>query len=174
MQPAIGQIVVHPHHGPTRVVGILERTIRDQAHQYLQLEVIGSEMAVSVPLDKADDIGLRPLYDADGVAALLAVLASPSDNVQEAWTRRFKENQERMRSQDHLVQAEVVRDLTRRSVERGLSAGEKDQLSQATQPLLTELALALDVPRERAQELIDAAIREGQDPAQDPAEDLVS
>lgn len=158
MQPAIGEIVVHPHHGPTRVVGMLERAFRGATHQYLQLEVVGSGMVVSVPLDKADEIGLRPLYDADGIAALFAVLSSPSAQVQEAWTRRYKENQERMRSQDHLVQAEVVRDLTRRSIERGLSTGEKEQLWLATQPLLTELALALDVERERAQEMIDAAI----------------
>lgn len=167
MQPDIGEIVVHPHHGPTTVVGILERTFRGQTHQYLQLEVLGSGMAVSVPLDKAEEIGLRPLYDADGVAALLAVLASPSDQVQEAWTRRFKENQERMRSQDHLVQAEVVRDLTRRSVERGLSTGEKEQLWSATQPLLTELALALGVERERAQALIDATILDDKGSEQD-------
>ncbi|GIG39151.1 CarD family transcriptional regulator [Cellulomonas phragmiteti] len=167
MQPAIGEIVVHPHHGPTTVVGILERTFRGEAHQYLQLEVLGSGMAVSVPLAKAEEIGLRPLYDAAGVAALLAVLGSPSDQVQEAWTRRFKENQERMRSQDHLVQAEVVRDLTRRSVERGLSTGEKEQLWLATQPLLTELALALGVPRERAQEVVDAAILDGQSSPQE-------
>ncbi|MCC2314927.1 CarD family transcriptional regulator [Cellulomonas xiejunii] len=158
MQPAIGEIVVHPHHGPTRVVDLLERTFRGETHQYLQLEVVGSGMIVSVPLAKADEIGLRPLYDADGIAALLAVLSAPTAHVHEAWTRRFKENQERMRSQDHLVQAEVVRDLTRRSVERGLSTGEKDQLWSATQPLLTEMALALGVERERAQEMIDAAI----------------
>ena len=158
MKPAIGQSVVHPHHGPATVVGILERTFRGQTHQYLQLEVVGSGMAVSLPLDKADEIGLRPLYDAEGVAALLAVLSAPSDHVQEAWTRRFKENQARMRSQDQLVQAEVVRDLTRRSTERGLSAGEKEQLFLATQPLLTELALALGIERERAQEIVDAAV----------------
>lgn len=161
MQPVVGEILVHPHHGPTTVVGVLERTLRDRTYQYLQLEVVGSGMAVSVPLDKAEEIGLRPLYDADGVAALLAVLAAPTAHVEEAWTRRYKENQERMRSQDHLVQAEVVRDLTRRSIERGLSTGEKDQLANATRPLLAELSLALGVGPDEAQHVIDSAILDG-------------
>lgn len=172
MQPVIGQTVVHPHHGPARIVRTFERTFRGQAHQYLELETVGTGMSVSVPLDKADEIGLRPIYDADGVAQLMAVLRAPSDQVQEAWSRRYKENQERLRSHDQLIQAEVVRDLTRRQAERGLSTAEKDQLWAATQPLLTELALAMSVERERAQELVDAAILEGR--GSEPELDVVS
>lgn len=162
MHPSIGQVVVHPHHGPATVVDVLERTFRDTTHRYLQLEVVGSDMVVSVPVTALDDIGLRPLSDAAGVDEIVAVLAAPSDDMPEVWSRRFKENQERLRSRDHLVQAEVVRDLTRRQTERSLSMGEKQQLVEATEPLLTEIALALDVDRQHAQEVVDAAI-EGQE-----------
>lgn len=158
MHPSIGQVVVHPHHGPATVVDVLERTLRDTTHRYLQLEVVDSDMVVSVPVAALDDIGLRPLSDAAGVDEIVAVLSAPSDEMPDVWSRRFKENQERLRSTDHLVQAEVVRDLTRRLAERGLSMGEKQQLTEATEPLLTEIALALDIDRGRAQEVVDAAI----------------
>ena len=71
------------------------------------------------------------------------------------WSRRFKANGEKLTSGDIVKVAEVVRDLTRRDIDRHLSAGEKRMLAQARQVLGSEVALARKVTDEEALTLID-------------------
>ncbi|WP_149202115.1 CarD family transcriptional regulator [Actinotalea subterranea] len=158
MEFSEGQTVVHPHHGPTTVVCVSDRRFRDRARSYVTLRVHGSELAIDVPVDAADEVGLRPVSDGRAVAALLDVLRSATGPQQEMWSRRMKENTERLRSGELLVIAGVVRDLARRQRDHGISAGEKDLLKLARHPLITELALALTLTREASEAVLDHAI----------------
>ena len=54
--------------------------------------------------------------------------------------------------------AGVVRDLTRRQQEQGISLGEKDLLTQVIKPLRTEVALACNTSEEDAEQVIIAII----------------
>lgn len=161
MQFTEGQIVVHPHHGPADVTGIVTRQIRGVPVEYINLTIQSTSLAISVPMEKADEVGLREVFDAEQVERLLAVLQAPTGHEEQAWSRRFKENNEKLSTGDLFVIAGVVRDLTRRLEDKGLSAGEKDMLKTARKPLLAELALATGVSEEEAERMLDGAI-EGQ------------
>ena len=66
------------------------------------------------------------------------------------WSRRFKNHVEKLKSGDIYEVAEVVRNLSLRDQEKGLSAGEKSMLAQARQILVSELTFAIDGrPRKR-------------------------
>ena len=54
--------------------------------------------------------------------------------------------------------AEVVRDLWRRDLERGLSAGEKRMLAKARQILVGELALAENTDDAKAAIILDEVL----------------
>ena len=54
--------------------------------------------------------------------------------------------------------AEVVRDLSRRDADRGLSAGEKRMLAKARQILVSELALAEKTDEEKAETILDEVL----------------
>jgi CarD family transcriptional regulator len=54
--------------------------------------------------------------------------------------------------------AEVVRDLYRRDLDRGLSAGEKRMLAKAKQILVSELALAERTDEKKAANLLDEVL----------------
>ena len=77
------------------------------------------------------------------------------------WSRRFKANQEKIASGDVIKVAEVVRDLSRRDTDRGLSAGEKRMLSKARQILVSELALAEKTEEEAAESKLDEVLASG-------------
>ena len=77
------------------------------------------------------------------------------------WSRRFKANQEKIASGDVIKVAEVVRDLSRRDTDRGLSAGEKRMLSKARQILVSELALAQKTAGEEAETTLDEVLSSG-------------
>ncbi len=76
------------------------------------------------------------------------------------WSRRYKANQEKIASGDVLKVAEVVRDLSRRDTDRGLSAGEKRMLAKARQILVSELALAQKVEEAAAEQTLDEVLAE--------------
>jgi CarD family transcriptional regulator len=54
--------------------------------------------------------------------------------------------------------AEVVRDLTVRDRDKGLSAGEKRMLQRSRQILVSELVLACHVGEDKAVKLVDEAL----------------
>jgi CarD family transcriptional regulator len=158
MQFASGQTVIHPHHGPCRVTGQLSRKIKGVDQTYLQLHVIRTEMNIAVPLDRCDEVGVRPVADPATVERLIDVLRAPSDPEEDHWSRRIKANHDKLMLGDIMVTAAVVRNLTRRGADGHLSNAEKDMLRQARQPVLGELAEALSLTDDEVEELLEAAI----------------
>jgi CarD family transcriptional regulator len=149
-----GQILVHPHHGPAVVSSF-------QTHPRLHkdcivLEVQSSHLLVWVPLDQVQHVGLRPVLDQAGLDALFAVLRAPADEEDAQWSRRFKDNTERLGTGDPMVLAAVVRNLMLRSNSHGLSQAEREMLRHARRPLLTEVSLALGVSELEASGMIDS------------------
>ena len=158
MQFSEGQTVIHPHHGPATVTKIVERRVRDRVLHYVYLTVHGTELEVAIPLETADEIGLRAVCGREQITALLEVLAAPSDQEEQQWSRRMKANHERLRTGELLIVASLIRDMTRRSEEHGLSAGERDLLKLARRPVLAEIALSLGLSEEDATELLESAV----------------
>jgi CarD family transcriptional regulator len=163
MQFEAGQTVIHPQHGPATVVEVFSRSVNGASTDFIGLRVHRSDLRIGVPVDRADEVGLRPVSAAAQVAGLLEVLRAPTGEQEETWSRRFKANQEKLRIGDLFVTAGVVRDLTRRQEARGLSLDEKDQLEHARVPILAELALALSLADEEAERLLTSAIHGDQD-----------
>ena len=62
---------------------------------------------------------------------------------------------------DVIKVAEVVRDLSRRDTDRGLSAGEKRMLSKARQILVSELALTEKTAEDVAESKLDEVLSSG-------------
>lgn len=158
MQFRIGQIAIHPFHGPGDIVDVVTRTVRGKEIDYLKLVIRGGNLVIGIPVDKAAEIGLRNVADQDQIDALFATLQAKTAPEEVSWSRRFKANQERLATGEPLIVATVVRDLTRRSHTVGLSMGERDMLRDARGPIVAELALALGICEDDASETLDAHI----------------
>ena len=74
------------------------------------------------------------------------------------WSRRFKNHVEKLKSGDIYQVAEVVRNLSIREKDKGLSAGEKRMLTKARQILVSELTFAIGVDEEEAESKLDEAL----------------
>lgn len=74
------------------------------------------------------------------------------------WSRRFKNHSEKLRSGDIYQVAEVVRNLSIRDKDKGLSAGEKRMLTRARQILVSELTFALNVDTDAAEEKLASVL----------------
>ena len=154
----VGETVVYPHHGAALIEAIETRTIKGEEKTYLVLKVAQGDLTVRVPADNVDLVGVRDVVDSAGLDRVFNVLRQPYTEEPTNWSRRYKANLEKLASGDVIKVAEVVRDLHRRDLDRGLSAGEKRMLAKAKQILVSELALAERTDEEKAATLLDEVL----------------
>lgn len=151
----IGETVVYPHHGAAYIEDISEKTMRGETRTYLTLRILQGELVIQVPEESIEKVGLRDVSNEEQLEKVFDVLREEDVEEPSNWSRRYKANGEKLTSGDVNKVAEVVRDLTRRNMERGLSAGEKRMLGQARTILGSEVALARDITDDDADVLLD-------------------
>ena len=123
--------------------------------KYFVLKTAHDELTVRVPIDKADEVGMRPPISLEDVEDLFVLLAKKDVREPANWSRRFKNHQEKLKSGDVYQVAEVVRNLALRDAAKGLSAGEKTMYTKARKVLVSELSFALDVSEDDAMAQVD-------------------
>ena len=154
----VGETVVYPHHGAALIEAIETRVIKGEEKTYLVLKVAQGDLTVRVPADNVDLVGVRDVVDSAGLDRVFNVLRQPYTEEPTNWSRRYKANLEKLASGDVIKVAEVVRDLYRRDLDRGLSAGEKRMLAKAKQILVSELALAESTDEDKAATMLDEVL----------------
>lgn len=152
----VGDNVVYPHHG---AAVIQERKMlvspTGEKREYLILQLAYSDLTLKVPSDNTDEVGLREVINDEEVEEVFAVLRKKEARMPTNWSRRFKNHVEKLKSGDIYQVAEVVRNLTIRDKDKGLSAGEKRMLIKARQILVSELTFAINVSEEEAEARLD-------------------
>lgn len=143
MTYTVGDTVVYPHHGAAVIERQETRKLLGEERSYLVLRLTYGDLTIKVPADQTDEVGLRQVCDDKEIAKVITVLKTRGAKVPTNWSRRFKANNEKLKGGDIMRVAEVVRDLSLREMDKGLSAGEKRMLSKARQVLVSELAAAL-------------------------------
>ncbi|WP_277050489.1 CarD family transcriptional regulator [Ruania albidiflava] len=164
MQFAKGQIVVHPHHGPATVTRLALRTVGEQRTRYLTLRIRRDDLEVSLPVERAEEIGVRSVLDIEGLEQLFEILVGPGQAFDKVWSRRFKDYTERLRSTDIFTVAALVRDIIRQNAEKKVSYGEANLLLEARTLVSAEVEVALGVAEEVAVAMIETAVLEGTKP----------
>jgi CarD family transcriptional regulator len=153
-----GDRVVYPHHGAAIIEKKETKEFFGEKTEYLVLRMAHGEMTLSVPVDKAEEVGMRWPISGEDVEDLFEVLQRRDVREPANWSRRFKNHQEKLKSGDVYQVAEVVRNLALRDRDKGLSAGEKTLYNKARSVLVSELSFALDVTEEEATDKVDAAL----------------
>ena len=154
----VGDRVVYPHHGAAVIKKREKRKVNGATAEYLVLEMAHGELTLSVPVDKADDVGMRPPIGKEEVEDLFELLGKKDVREPANWSRRFKNHQEKLKSGDVYQVAEVVRNLALRDQAKCLSAGEKSMFVKARSVLVSELSFALDVSEDDALAQVEAQL----------------
>lgn len=150
----IGDKVVYPMHGAGVIENIEEREVQGVQYKYYVLRIPIGSMKVFIPLNKAKEIGVRNIVERGELQEVFNVLQGETNILSANWNRRYRANLEKLKSGDIFEVAEVVRDLTLRDKEKGLSSGEKRMLENARQILISEIVLAKDIDESKADEML--------------------
>jgi CarD family transcriptional regulator len=153
-----GDKVIYPHHGAAVIEDLTEREFLGEKKKYFVLRLAYGDLTLMVPVDNTDEVGLREVINDEEVEEVFAVLRKKEARMPTNWSRRFKNHVEKLKSGDIYQVAEVVRNLSIRDKDKGLSAGEKRMLTKARQILISELTFAIGVTEEEAEAKLDEAL----------------
>ncbi len=156
----VGDKVVYPHHGAGTVTKKEKREVLGEKREYLTIRILHNDMTVMVPVDSADRAGLRKVITPKDVNEVLAVLNQDETKMPKNWNRRFKHNREKIKTGDIFELAEVVRNLSIREAEKGLSTGEKQMFNRAKKILSSELMYAQGLDENEADRFLDEALKD--------------
>ena len=153
----IGDKIVYPMHGAGVIDAIEEKDILGEKQAYYILKMPG-EVKVMVPVDKAEQVGVRNIIDKTSADKVFSVLSQDETEMEKNWNKRYRDNMDKLKSGDIYEIADVVRNLSFKQKEKGLSTGEKKMLVNAKQILVSELVLAEQSNKDEMEELVDTKI----------------
>ena len=153
----VGDKVVYPMHGAGVIDAIEEKEILGEKQSYYILKMPG-EVKVMVPISTAEQHGIRNVIDKGEAEKVMNVLEQDETEMEKNWNKRYRDNMDKMKSGNIYEIADVVRNLSFKQKEKGLSTGEKKMLHNAKQILVSELVLAEHATQDEVEELVDNKI----------------
>ena len=153
----VGDKIVYPMHGAGTIDSIEEKDILGEKQSYYILKM-PSNVKVMIPTAKAEEVGVRNIIDKQSAEKVFTVLSQDETEMQKNWNKRYRDNMDKMKSGDIYEVADVVRNLSFKQKEKGLSTGEKKMLTNAKQILVSELVLAEHSNKDEMEEMVDNKI----------------
>ena len=153
----VGDKIVYPMHGAGTIDSIEEKDILGEKQSYYILKMPG-EVKVMVPIAKAEQVGVRSIIDKSSADKVFKVLEQDETEMNKNWNKRYRDNMDKLKSGDIYEIADVVRNLSFKQKEKGLSTGEKKMLNNAKQILVSELVLAEHSNKDEIEEIVENKI----------------
>ncbi len=167
----VGDKIVYPMHGAGTIDSIEEKDILGEKQNYYIIKMPG-EVKVMVPTNKAEEVGVRNIIDKEEASRVMSVLGENETEMSQNWNKRYRDNMDKMKSGDIYEVADVVRNLSFKQKEKGLSTGEKKMLNNAKQILVSELVLAEHASQDEVEKLVENKINISFDEYKLPQEDI--
>jgi len=153
------ELVIYPSHGVGKIVAIEEQEIAGVVLEMFTIAFNKDKMTLRVPVQKADEVGMRPLSSPELIAKAMTTIKGKPRVKRAMWSRRAQEYEQKINSGDLMAIAEVVRDLHRDEDPREQSYSERQLYESALERFTREVAAVKKQDEEIAgQEIMDILI----------------
>lgn len=141
---SVGDKVAHPMHGAGVIDQIVRETVAGLTQDYYVFHMPVGGLVLKIPTASSEMVGLRCVWEAARSLQLLQDLPSlKAEPFSGSWNQRNRDTMEKLKSGDLYQVAQVIKNLTCRDNEKGLSTGERKMLRTAKQILITEMVLSI-------------------------------
>lgn len=154
----VGDRIAHPMHGAGVVEGIEERGRDGRSERYYVLRLLTGGLRLLVPVGTAEKLGLRTVLTPEAINAALKTMPNLEAKMDPNWNRRYRENMDRIRTGDLTELCRVIKGLSLRERETGLSTGERKMLWSARQIMISEIRMADKTDYAQAEAVLAAAL----------------
>jgi len=141
-------------HGAGIIESIEDREVLGEKRSYYIMKIPIGDMKVMVPMDNVQDIGLRQIIATNEMDGVLGILQDKNSTMNVSWNKRYRANMDKIKSGNIFEVAEVIRNLTIRDKDKGLSTGERKMLENAKRILISELVLVKDIAEDQVKDLL--------------------
>jgi CarD family transcriptional regulator len=151
----VGDLAVYPAHGVGIIESIESRVISGTKQDFYIMRILDNEMIIMIPLDNANNVGLRQVIGAEAVPKIFEILREREiipDN--QTWNRRYREYMEKIKTGSVFELAEVLRDLFILREDKELSFGERKMMDTARSLLVKEISIAEDLDESQVEQNI--------------------
>jgi CarD family transcriptional regulator len=149
-----GQEIVYPLQGVGQIKSIEERAFRSTKLLYYIIYLEVSDMTIMVPVDKADELGIRPIVDKRQANKALKLISEEFEPVPTDWKARYQNNLDLLKKGSVLDIATVVRALYHRSRIKELPILERKLYDSALKLLVDEISFSLQKEKDEVEELV--------------------
>ncbi|MBC7236082.1 MAG: hypothetical protein H5T69_09580 [Chloroflexi bacterium] len=155
---SVGSKVVHPCHGAGTVVRIQQKSLGEVTHTYYVIDTLPGSMRVMVPVDQADEVGLRRVGRADELRTILQTCreAPSEEEIDTNFRTRSAQMSEQLKSGSFEEVVEVVRMLYFMNLQRTLGMTDRRYFEQGKEILAGELALATGQDMDAAKQEVES------------------
>jgi len=154
----VGDKVIYPNHGLGVVQRIETKTILGTTCGFYQLRMVANDTTVLVPVENADNVGLRKAVGDEEVDRLFNLLSDGKIDTHQNWKGRFKDNSDRMRTGSIFDVVEVLKSLTYLARQKNLSFREKRMLDRAKFLVVSEIAEVTHDESPNVEEKVERAL----------------
>lgn len=150
----VGDKVVYPLQGVAQVEAVESRMILGTEEQYYILKILNNNTVIMVPVSNAGDVGLRELISPQEVDKVVDILRDKGVPMSSNWTKRYKDNIDRLKTGSIFQLAGVLRDLLLMKRSKELSFGEKKMLDNVKSLIVDEIAWVKNIPVSNVEALL--------------------
>ena len=161
LQYRVGQQLVYPLQGVGQVRNIEERPFRDRTLLYYVVYLEVSDMTIMVPVDRADELGIRAIVPRAEARSALALIGEDYEPIPTDWKLRYQMNLDLLKAGAVSDIATVVRALYHRSRIKELPILERKLYDNARSLLVDELSFSLGKDKAKIEELINSRLEVG-------------
>ena len=149
-----GQEIVYPLQGVGKIMSIEYRPFRAARLLYYIIYLEVSDMTVMVPVDKADELGIRAIVDRRESQKALKLISEDFEPIPADWKLRYQMNLDLLKKGSVLDIATVVRALYHRSKIKELPILERKLYDNALKLLVDEISFSLDKPKSEVEIMV--------------------
>lgn len=150
----IDQKIVYPSQGVGLVTEIFEKNFRGNTMQYYKIYIEVSDMVVLVPVEKAEELGIRSIVGAEEAEKALNSLSDDFEPITSDWKLRYQMNLDLLKKGTIADIAAIVRCLYNRSKVKELPILERKLYDQAKKLLEDEISIAMGISAKEVESMI--------------------
>ena len=154
----VGDKIVYPLHGAGVIDSIEKMTFMGEEKEYFILKMPIGDMDISIPAEKIGEMNIRGIISKEEGKEVLQILDDKPTEMNTNWTKRYRDNQDILKTGDVFEIAKMVRNLAILDNDKGLSTTEKKLLNRARRILASELVMVGSLDKEEAEKMIDESI----------------
>jgi CarD family transcriptional regulator len=148
------QRVVYPSQGVGIIQSIEKKEFKNEKVPYYRIYLEVSDMTIMVPVDKALELGIRPIVPKDEALRALELIGEEFEPIPSDWKLRYQMNLDLLKKGSVTDIAAIVRSLYHRSKVKELPILERKLYDSALKLLMDEVSFSLRKPKEEVETMI--------------------